>query len=110
MQAMVALPLLSNVRELENTLQRLMALSDDNILDVGLLDDMSQPRDMGSLSLADMQREKLDLDQVLATIEKQLLQEALDQTRGNATQAAKSLGISFRSMRYRLQKLDMKDI
>jgi len=110
MQALVALPLLGNVRELENTLQRLMALSDDNILDVGLLDDMSQPRDMGSLSLADMQREKLDLDQVLATIEKQLLQEALDQTRGNATQAAKSLGISFRSMRYRLQKLDMKDI
>lgn len=110
MQALVALPLLGNVRELENTLQRLMALSDDNVLDVSLLDDMSQPRDMGQISLADMQRENLDLDQVLAMIEKQLLQEALDQTRGNATQAAKSLGISFRSIRYRLQKLDMKDI
>jgi len=102
--------LLGNVRELENILQRLMALSDDQTLDVSLLDDMSQPRGTDLCSLAAMQSEKLDLDQVLATVEKQLLQEALDQTQGNATQAAKLLGISFRSIRYRLQKLDMKDI
>ncbi len=110
MEALKALPLLGNVRELENILQRLMALSDGDELDVTLLDDMSQARDDAQFSLADMQRANLDLDQVLEGIEKQLLQEALEQTQGNATQAGKLLGISFRSMRYRLKKLGMKDI
>ncbi|MDQ6991031.1 MAG: sigma-54 dependent transcriptional regulator [Mariprofundaceae bacterium] len=110
MEALQALPLLGNVRELENILQRLMALSDDNTLDVLLLDDMSSSHDdMGQWSLAAMQREGLDLDQVLETVERQLLQESLDQTEGNATQAAKLLGLSFRSIRYRLKKLAIKD-
>ncbi|MDQ6995185.1 MAG: sigma-54 dependent transcriptional regulator [Mariprofundaceae bacterium] len=111
MEALQALPLLGNVRELENILQRLIALSDDNTLDVRLLDDMSSSQqDMGQWSLAAMQREGLDLDQVLETVERQLLQESLDQTQGNATQAAKLLGLSFRSIRYRLKKLGMKDV
>jgi two-component system, NtrC family, response regulator PilR len=46
-----------------------------------------------------------DLNQRLADIEKELMIEALDRTDGNKTEAAKLLGISFRSMRYRLQKL-----
>jgi len=109
MQALSALPLLGNVRELENTLQRLMALSDDDVLDVSLLDELSASSGKGQLSLADMQAEGLDLDQLLESVERQLLQEALSQTRGNATQAAKLLSISFRSIRYRLKKLGMKD-
>jgi len=110
MQALVALPLRGNVRELENTLQRLMALSDGDVLDVDLLDDMPSSGRMAKISLADMAAEGLDLDQLLAGVERQLLQEALGQTHGNATQAAKDLGISFRSIRYRLKKLEMKDI
>jgi len=110
MEALKALPLLGNVRELENILQRLMALSDGDELDVTVLDDISKARDNVQFSLADMQRENLDLDQVLEGIEKQLLQEALEKTQGNATQAGKLLGIGFRSMRYRLKKLGMKDI
>jgi len=110
MQALVALPLLGNVRELENILQRLMALSDGDVLDVDLLDDIAVGGGASHISLADMQSEGMDLDQLLEKVERQLLQEALAQTQGNATQAAKALGITFRSMRYRLKKLGMKDV
>ena len=109
MAQLAQLPLLGNVRELENTLQRLMALSDDDVLDGKLLSDMPSARDAGHISLHAMQQQGMDVDMLLESVERQLVQEALDQTGGNATKAAEVLGITFRSMRYRLKKLGMKD-
>ncbi len=109
MQKIAALPLAGNVRELENTLQRLLALSDDDALDIKLLDELVAPAPSHALSLADMQAKGLSLDAQLERIEQSLIEEALAQTGGNATQAAKLLGISFRSMRYRMEKLGLKE-
>ena len=102
------LPLAGNVRELENTLQRLLALSDDNSLDIDLLEEYKPTSNQTSLSLEHMQKKGLSLDEQLENIEKTLLEEALRQAKGNATQAAKLLGIGFRSIRYRLEKLGLK--
>lgn len=50
-----------------------------------------------------------DLDARLEEIERVLIREALDRCNGNRTETAKFLKLSFRSMRYRLKKLDVEE-
>ncbi|MDX8402800.1 MAG: sigma-54 dependent transcriptional regulator [Mariprofundaceae bacterium] len=109
MQRLSKLPLLGNVRELENLLQRLVALSEGDILDESLLDDFYPDSDNSSLTLDELHQQGVNLDQALESAERQLLSEALQESKGNATKAAGILGISFRSIRYRLKKLGMKE-
>jgi len=49
--------------------------------------------------------DKVDLESQLEDQERQLIVDALESTRWNKTAAAKKLGISFRSLRYKLKKL-----
>jgi two-component system response regulator PilR (NtrC family) len=49
----------------------------------------------------------LDLTLHLQQVERQLLLQALEETRWNRTAAARRLGLSFRSMRYRMKKLGL---
>ena len=58
----------------------------------------------------DLPPEGIDLDQVMGEFEKDLLLKALDRTKGVRKEAAKLLGISFRSMRYRLAKLGVGEV
>ena len=50
-----------------------------------------------------------DLDGYLADIEREVLSQALEAHRWNRTETAEALGVSFRSLRYRLKKLGMED-
>ena len=97
-----------NIRELENIIERSVALEASNIVlpDSLTLSSFKQtqvrPRsDTVSLTLP---QEGIDLDNVLGHLEQNLLQQALDRTRGAKQKAAELLGISFRSFRYRLAK------
>ena len=97
-----------NIRELENIIERSVALESSNIVlpDSLTLSSFKQtqvrPRtDTVSLTLP---QEGIDLDNVLGHLEQDLLQQALDRTRGAKQKAADLLGISFRSFRYRLAK------
>ena len=49
----------------------------------------------------------LRLQSYLDDVERERILQALEQTRWNKTKAAKLLGISFRALRYRLEKLDL---
>jgi two-component system response regulator PilR (NtrC family) len=53
--------------------------------------------------------EGIDLEESLQRYERGLLEAALEQSGGVKTEAARLLGISFRSFRYRLQKLGLDD-
>lgn len=108
MQRLIQLPLMGNVRELENLLHRILALSGEDSLDTDILDELYPQPEHEDISLQEIQSQGLDLDQALASVERKLLDEAIQQAEGNATRAAKLLGISFRSIRYRLKKLGMK--
>jgi len=108
MQRLMKLPLLGNVRELENLLQRLLALSEGELLDETLLDDFYPVAEGGSISLDELHKQGVDLDQALENVERKLLADALQESNGNVTKAAGILGISFRSIRYRLKKLGMR--
>jgi len=105
LRKLVSLPFMGNVRELENLMQRMLALSEGGDLDVSLLAEMYSGVQGGAvLSLQSMQQQGGDLDDWVTAIEQQLIDESLTRTGGNITRAAAELGISFRSLRYRLKK------
>jgi len=106
MKRLCELPFMGNVRELENVLQRMLALSDTGDLDLQLLSELyTGAQGEAQLSLSSLQQDKHNLDEWMETIEKQVIDEALAKTGGNITRAAEELGISFRSLRYRLKKM-----
>jgi len=105
LKKLVSLPFMGNVRELENLLQRMLALAETSDLDTKLLSEVYSGVHAGSqVSLDSMKEQQGDLDTWVAAIEQQLIDEALARTGGNITRAAEELGISFRSLRYRLKK------
>lgn len=113
-----------NIRELENILSRAWALSDGNVITADDLlfegaDNVAEnvaplatyqtsdktPRDDQTL-LHDIEG---DLDGYMAGLESRILNAALIKYRWNKTATAKALGVSFRSLRYRLKKLGLDD-
>ncbi len=99
-----------NVRELENLIERSVALSTTNILlPDSLALSIHKRRWIEGIkgqrfNLNDVES-GVDLDQVLAEIERAYLKKALKCTGGNKQKAADLLNISFRSIRYRVDKL-----
>jgi two-component system response regulator PilR (NtrC family) len=92
-----------NIRELENILERALALYDGKSIEV---DDLNLPL------RANMDSEPLkydpamgSLEDYLEKIEREAIMLALEENKWNKTAAAKQLGLSFRSFRYRLKKL-----
>ncbi|RMD63163.1 MAG: sigma-54-dependent Fis family transcriptional regulator, partial [Planctomycetota bacterium] len=102
------LPLPGNVRELENLLQRMLALAGGDELGVELLEGLGGEAESEGMSLEQLRRSNLSLDEALEDVERRLVREALAASGGHVTRAAALLGISFRSLRYRLKKLGVK--
>ena len=121
-----------NFRELENILKRAVALTVGQIIQLEDLqihnahqaqqespgragasfDALADPQPQISLSagaaaVADFIPGQTQIQDYLDEIERRIIEQALQQTRYNRTQAAKLLGISFRSMRYRMERLDI---
>ena len=92
-----------NVRELENLLERASALCEDGVIQI---DDLGIDMDAGPAAAPVAAQ---DLETHLAEVEKAAIIEALEATRWNRTAAAKRLGISFRALRYRLEKLGLDE-
>ena len=94
-----------NVRELENILERALALYNGKCIEI---DDLNLPVSLQN----DSDAQKYDpamgsLEDYLEAIEKKAITLALEENKWNKTAAAKQLGLSFRSFRYRLKKLDL---
>jgi two-component system response regulator PilR (NtrC family) len=99
-----------NVRELENIVERAVALASTETIGLGDL-----PREVSGAaagttpSLVTLPAEGCNLDDILGEVERRLLIEALERSSGVRTQAAKLLGVTLRSLRYRLQKLALEE-
>lgn len=109
-----------NVRELENILERASTLCENNRIELEDLklhpEDSTLEKSPARSRMRSGQSELVgsiipvsSLDEHLEEIEKEILIETLEQARWNKTEAAKKLGISFRSIRYRLEKLGLND-
>jgi two-component system response regulator PilR (NtrC family) len=105
LRALEAYPFPGNVRELENVIERAVALASGQTIGLGDLPrEVSGAAAQTTPSLVSLPEEGCNLDDVLGEIERRLLLQALERTGGVRTQAAKVLGITLRSLRYRLQK------
>ena len=93
-----------NVRELENILERATALCSGDTIEAEDLhlgpEEMAAGEDQG--------RGSETLDDYLNRLERQAILEALQKAEGNRTAAARLLGVTFRSMRYRLERLGIE--
>lgn len=96
-----------NVRELENIIERTVALeSGGEILPESLPPFVSTPsgRKLASSNEIEVTEDGIDLDKIMGQIEKELLVKAIHTAGGVKKRAAKLLNITFRSMRYRVEK------
>lgn len=108
-----------NFRELENILERAVALAGEDAIGIQDLQIKLQENLSSNDDGAEYDNQFANIDEVfipgktllqdyLDNIEAEILTRALRETRFNRTQAAKILGITFRSMRYRMDRLDIK--
>jgi two-component system, NtrC family, response regulator PilR len=94
-----------NVRELENMIERAVALSSSNVIGASDLPDVKVPHRPSADVITEFPPDGVDLDRLISDYERTWVLRALDQTGGVRKRAAVLLGISFRSLRYRLEKL-----
>jgi two-component system, NtrC family, response regulator PilR len=100
-----------NVRELENIIERCVTLEDSDQLTADNLPSKlleNPPMTPVVSNDADIPPDGIDLNRTLENMEKKLIGRALELTGGNRSRAAALLGVSFRSLRYRLLKLGME--
>ncbi len=99
-----------NVRELENMMERTVALeAGSTVLPESLppMVNTTSGRKMASSHEIEIGDDGLDLDKVIGQIEKEVLIKAIHAAGGTKKKAAKLLKISFRSMRYRIEKYNL---
>ena len=96
-----------NVRELENVLERALALASGD--EITVADLQLAPSSPTEGAEDDAPGTGLPLQERLDAIERKAIFDALEQTHYNRTAAAKILGISFRALRYRMERLGIKD-
>jgi two-component system response regulator PilR (NtrC family) len=103
--ALRAYPFPGNVRELENVLERALALTSADTIEAADL----QLAAATSMSGAPPISGPINLQDHLDRVEREAILEALEKTRFNRTAAAKLLGITFRALRYRMTRLGINE-
>jgi DNA-binding NtrC family response regulator len=98
-----------NVRQLESALERAILLCENDTITLeDLPPEMTQSRSMGSAATNDSQF-KLPPEGVnFEDVERGLIMQAMDRTDNNITKSAKLLGLTFRTLQYRLEKFGIK--
>jgi two-component system response regulator PilR (NtrC family) len=123
-QALQAYAFPGNVRELENILERAVAFANDGVIEVGDLAlrgaamatvppssdaGISSPAQVATAPANNLPGLPCSLPDHMDQVEREIILRALDKTHFNRTQAAELLGISFRQLRYRMQRLEIHE-
>ena len=98
-----------NVRELENIVQRSVTLETGDMISTDVLPYHLQEDSFEQVTRdIEIPDEGLELENMVEQLERQLIDKALERADGVKKEAADQLGISFRSLRYRMKKYDME--
>ena len=97
-----------NVRELHNVLERAVLLSDDGVIDGAQLAELLAPP-LATPRYLPAVREVPPLADVVSAAERVAIREALAATGDNKTRAAERLGISVRTLWYKLRRLGLAE-
>ena len=93
-----------NVRELENILERALALCENDLIEVSDLQLPEMPTGKGNGD----GNGNTDLGEITRNLEKEHIVSALEKNRWNQSATARALGLTLRQLRYRIEKLDLK--
>jgi len=99
-----------NVRELENIIERSVALENSNIVlpESLVLSEYKKEGKKKEIPSIHLTSAGLDLEKELSQLEKDLIQQALFLSNGVIKKAAELLNLSFRAMRWKIQKYDLR--
>jgi two-component system response regulator PilR (NtrC family) len=101
-------PFPGNIRELENIIERCVALETTNIILPDNLFISHAGEEEKSILDFNISEAGINLNDELAKIERQIIQKALVKSKGSKTRAAELLHVSFDSLRYRIEKLGIE--
>ncbi len=93
-----------NIRELENVVERMVVLERGTMINEENLPQLFRKGQLFIPAQPDLEMGKVDLEKLLEETERDFLLQALEKANGTIIKAAGLLGLSFRSMRYKLQK------
>jgi two-component system response regulator PilR (NtrC family) len=108
LELLMQYPFPGNIRELENIIERSVALETSNIILPENLIMTKDTGDKGYSPIYEMSDIGLDLNDELAKFEKRLIEQALEKAGGSKTRAAELLKISYDSLHYRSEKLGIR--
>jgi len=98
-----------NVRELENTIERIIAIEDrETITESSLPEEMLTPQSESERNYE--LKSGFDLNTTIDEISRNFVQQALRRANGNLKETAELLGINYRSLRYLIEKLELKSV
>jgi two-component system response regulator PilR (NtrC family) len=96
-----------NVRELENILERALAMYNGNSIES---EDLNLPKNLHNLAKSpDFESASVSLETHMENIERRTIARALEENQGNKIATAMQLGISIKSLCYRMKSLDMNE-
>ena len=105
LELLMQYPFPGNVRELENIIERSIALETSNIILPENLIITEETGEKRNLSIDELPDIGIDLGDELAKFERLLIEKALEKASGSKTRAAELLKISYDSLHYRSEKL-----
>jgi two-component system response regulator PilR (NtrC family) len=111
LELLMRYPFPGNIRELENIIERSVALESSSII---LPESLSIAEDGEGKAGATQPEEAfpergVNLNRELERFEREIIRKALDKAKGSKTKAASLLGVSFPSLRHRIEKLNMEN-
>ena len=108
MELLMQYPFPGNIRELENIIERGVAMESSNIILPENLVLSDQAEEDGKEPDLDIPDAGFDLNVQLEKFERKIIEKALQKTKGSKTKAAELLGVTFDSLRYRIEKLGVE--